>query len=237
MKDITLRHLKHKIKISVDSYPRIYLPFCRIRRSTRHKTVARGTDVVIEGFPRSANSFAFLAFQFAQKREINIAHHLHAPAQLIAAANWSIPAIVLIRNPMDAVVSLMIRDPYMTPERGLSDYIHFYSKIRPYKDNFIAGTFEKITDDFGSVVERLNRQFSTDFEVFNHNERNEEKVFKEIEKLKIMAPNEDKEEAVSRPSEYREKKKAEARERLNCKRVDEIKSGAVEVYKEFIEPP
>jgi hypothetical protein len=40
-----------------------------------------------------------------------IAHPLHAPAQVIRAARWRILTLVLMRRPMDAVLSLVIRDP------------------------------------------------------------------------------------------------------------------------------
>jgi hypothetical protein len=40
-----------------------------------------------------------------------IAHHLHAPAQVIRAARWRILTLVLMRRPRDAVLSLVIRDP------------------------------------------------------------------------------------------------------------------------------
>jgi hypothetical protein len=40
-----------------------------------------------------------------------IAHHLHAPAQVIRAARWWILTPVLMRRPRDAVLSLVIRDP------------------------------------------------------------------------------------------------------------------------------
>ena len=64
--------------------------------------------VVIEGFPRSGNSFARRAFIMAQDETFDvtrIAHHLHVPAQVIRAARWRIPTLVLIRRPKDAVLS------------------------------------------------------------------------------------------------------------------------------------
>jgi hypothetical protein len=60
------------------------------------RSVSRTTQLVIEGYPRLGNTFAVVAFLQAQKEDVRIAHHLHAPAQVIRAARWRIPTIVLI---------------------------------------------------------------------------------------------------------------------------------------------
>ena len=43
------------------------------------------TELVIEAFPRSANTFATVAFQLSQPAPVRVAHHLHAPAQVTEA--------------------------------------------------------------------------------------------------------------------------------------------------------
>ena len=60
-----------------------------------------GTDVVIEGFPRSGNTAVFAAFSVAQPSEIRIAHHTHTPANAIAGVRRGLPVLVLIRAPDD----------------------------------------------------------------------------------------------------------------------------------------
>src|SRR5689334_19049404 len=95
--------------------PWIFLPLSKVRPSLRGyddppRAVSRGTEIVIEGFPRSANTFAVVAFRLAQQREIEIAHHLHAAAQIKHAINLKVPVIVLIREPSDAILSVAVKD-------------------------------------------------------------------------------------------------------------------------------
>src|SRR6266566_5260966 len=86
--------------------PTLALPVARLRG--HGEPFDPHVDIVIEGFPRSANSFAVHAFRVAQDRPVRIAHHLHAPAQVIAAVRARVAAITLIREPEDAVLELVI---------------------------------------------------------------------------------------------------------------------------------
>jgi hypothetical protein len=86
--------------------PSLTLPLARALR--RGEVVDARTDIVIEGFPASANTFAVAAFRLAQEpRYMRIAHHTHVPAQVIEATRLGVPAILLIREPMQAVLSVM----------------------------------------------------------------------------------------------------------------------------------
>ena len=122
----------------------------------------------------------------------------------------------------------------MTPKRGLSDYIHFYSNVYPYRESFVIGLFDEVTTDFGKVIDKVNTRFSTHFNTFNHNEPNEEKVFRKIEEMKISAPYENKEEAISRPSEHKEKRKEEVRTSFKSDELKQLKSKAHKVYEKFL---
>jgi hypothetical protein len=60
--------------------------FYRLRPSYRDLLVDRRTQIVIEGFPRSGNTFAVVALQQAQRESVRVARHLHMPEQVIRAA-------------------------------------------------------------------------------------------------------------------------------------------------------
>jgi len=120
-----LRKVRHKTRALIDVYPVLYLLLRRLRPRTRRLAVERDTELVIEGFLRSANTFAVAAFGFAQQRDVEIAHHMHAPAQVIPAVRMGIPTLVLIRHPKDAVLSLVIREPHISVEQASKDYIRF----------------------------------------------------------------------------------------------------------------
>ena len=59
---------------------------------------------MIDGYTPCGATFAVYAFQMAQPRPVRTAHHLHAPAQLVAAARADIPTLVLIREPAGVVL-------------------------------------------------------------------------------------------------------------------------------------
>jgi len=155
---MTLKRLlaksRRKLRSLIDTHPRIYLLLCQVRPKTRQITVFKDTEIVIEGFPRSANTFAVAAFTFAQGRPVKIARHLHASAQVIEAVRREIPCIVLIRKPRDAVLSLLVREPHILPEQAPKDYIRFYRSIAPYRGKFVVGRFEEVTTDFGPDLRR-----------------------------------------------------------------------------------
>ena len=115
----------------VGRYPWLYYPIYNLVPKNSRLAVARDTQLVIEGFPRSANTFAVLAFESLQPNKFKIAHHMHVPAQIIRAAHFKIPTIVLIRNPTDSVISFVIRDTKISIEQALKCYISFYEKIYP----------------------------------------------------------------------------------------------------------
>lgn len=137
---------------------------------TRECRVGPETDIVLDGFQGTANSFATRAFKMAQDRPVCIAHHLHAPAQILKAARRGIPTIVTIRNPIDAAASLLSRWPYIAPDQALRSYARFYEKLEPYKDQVVVSPFSQTTGHLDRVFEALNRRFGTDFAVFAHTE-------------------------------------------------------------------
>ena len=60
---------------------------------------------MIDGYTRSASTYAVYAFQLSQARPVRVAHHLHAPAQLIEAARRGVPTLMVIREPRGALLA------------------------------------------------------------------------------------------------------------------------------------
>jgi hypothetical protein len=95
--------LEKWLQIYAGAHPAIYFNLFRLLRTRRsvERLVTPDTQLVIEGFPRSGNSFARRAFVMAQNEsshKTRIAHHIHVPAQVVRAARWRIPTLVLIRR-------------------------------------------------------------------------------------------------------------------------------------------
>ena len=112
---------------------------------------------------------------------MRIATGLHVPAQVIRAARWRIPTLVLIRRPKDAVLSFAIRDP-ISVEQALKYYFSFYETVEGYGEAYVLGNFEEVTGDFGRVIRHLNDRFGTSFSPFLHNEQNVEAVLARVER-------------------------------------------------------
>ncbi|NNC58901.1 MAG: hypothetical protein HKO05_02780, partial [Erythrobacter sp.] len=133
--------------------------------------VSQDTEIVIEGFPRSANTFAVVAFTQAQgARQIRIAHHLHAEAQVLAGVERKLPVIVLIRQPEDAIRSLKIAFPDQDENRMLRLYLRFYRAVERVRDHVVIAEFTRTTSNFGSILRQVNEKFGTDFAMFENSE-------------------------------------------------------------------
>ncbi|MBW2123995.1 MAG: hypothetical protein JRH07_19420 [Deltaproteobacteria bacterium] len=192
----------------------------------------KDTEIVIEGYPRSANTFAVAAFLLAQGRPARIAHHLHVPAQVIQAVRWGIPTVVLIRRPEDAVLSRLVRRPNLSAETALRDYIAFYRTIAPYREGFVVAPFDEVINNFGQVVARVNGRFGTAFVPFEHTEENIRRVFTLVEEMDKADQKEDSvtETTVARPSAVREELKIRRKKELNQPGARQLFKEACEVY-------
>ena len=183
---LLLVHLKRILQY----FPALYIFIQKTRYKGKgygRKIITKNSDIVIEGYPRSANSFSVKAFKFDNGEGYKIATHLHAYPQVIVGVKYNIPTLLLIRNPFDCVVSYMallaqtigvekINKGYNI-KWLLSDYVLFYKKLLPYKDNVVVGVFSNVLTDYGKVIDELNKKFDTNFEAFEHTQENVNKVF------------------------------------------------------------
>jgi hypothetical protein len=95
---------RYRVKQWIGRHPSLYFPVFKNRVGYEDRLVGQKHDICIDGFPRSANSFAVGAFESVNPTA-KVAHHAHVPAQLMRACEVGIPAIALIRDPVDTVIS------------------------------------------------------------------------------------------------------------------------------------
>jgi hypothetical protein len=161
---------------------RVYLRLARFSDAqTDEWLIARHKALCIDGYPRSATTFAVAAFQFSQPRPVQVAHHSHAPAQVIAAARWGIPSLVTIREPEESVLSTAVYLPYLTVGSALRAYVDFYTAVLPYRSAFVVGEFSDITSRLGVVIRQVNDVFGTDFSAYEPSAENDDVVFRIID--------------------------------------------------------
>ena len=207
------------------------LPLFRLRKVNRDLTVNRHTDIVIEGFPRCANTFTVVAFQQAQYRDVNIAHHLHAPSQIMLAKKLGLPAILLIRDPVDAIVSLKIRHPELDVRRCIRDYIAFYRSLSSINDYPVVADFHDITNHLDLVIEEVNRRYQTHFTKFFNTNENVESVFAEIDVIRKAANRSSSQ--VATPNRDKEEQKKFTRDLVESSLSDKEIGNARKLYKQF----
>lgn len=182
--------------------------------SARERAITERTELVIEGFPRSGNTFAAKAFAFSQPRPVVVASHVHLPAQVKLATRRRVPTMVLLRDPHDAAVSMAIADPHHRVEHLVRYWIHYHRQIRPLLGELLLVTFDEATTDFGPVIDRLNTRFGTSFARFDHTPDNVARVFAVIDDKQLEVHGRARyREAVARPDASR----AEARARLSAR--------------------
>jgi hypothetical protein len=177
-----VRNLRWALRSRIAESPGLYLPLARLKyRRPGPSVVDAQTALVIDGYTRSAITFAVFAFQLAQDRPVRLAHHLHAPAQLIEAVRRGVPTLAVIREPEGAVLSAMIREPYLTARTALVAYSRFHHRLLPYRQGLVVGEFEAVTSDLGAVIRTVNGRFGTRFREFEHTSENVRACFNLVE--------------------------------------------------------
>ena len=156
------------------------------------------TELVIDGFQGSANSFATAAFQLSQTQPVKLANHLHSPVQIIQAIEQEIPVLLTIREPVGTMVSLTSRWPHVSVSQGLRSYISFYTKLKPYAPHYVVSTFEQTTQHIDRVVQTVNAKFNTNFDMVDVTEANS-----------LLSPKSYAPEELARREPLKEKKRKE----------------------------
>ncbi len=146
----TYSEMRQGLRLRLKNNPLFY-PVYVIATQSRDPGVTVSTricapwkDLLLDGYQRSANSFSFnLVRRFYP--QLRIVHHTHSVATLKAALLFNTPSIILIRKPIDAIVSDLIM--YQRPDIGYSveSYISYYEFVQKRMDRFRLITFDTVT--------------------------------------------------------------------------------------------
>jgi hypothetical protein len=191
----------------------VLLPFL-LRVTTPGVESPRITDrtrLVIEGFPRSGNSFASAAFGLAADYAVERSSNTHLAGQVKAAVAREVPTLVVIRRAVDAAASLCVAADYLTPAGALREWLRFYRAVEPLQDSFVLATFEEVTTDFGRVTERVNQRYGVSLPVFAHTPDNADLVQRRLASYEVRKQGYVREESIARPSAARSGATAAAR--------------------------
>ena len=157
--------IRWTIRSYISTRPLLYFAIYGRGRRVRLRAVAPDTDLVLEGYPRSANSYSVAAFEIATSpRKFKVAHHLHAAAQFIRGAQLGKPMCLVIRKPTESVKSFIVRQPQLSPALLLKDYIRFHEALLSIHEKILVARFETATENFGLIMSALNKRFGGVFD-------------------------------------------------------------------------
>lgn len=221
---------KLSIRFFLGKYPILFYPIFQILKpQNRQYFTNKQTSLVIEGYPRSANSFVVSTFQKMQQSSLMIAHHRHVPAQVIQASRLKIPCLVLIREPKDAILSYCIFEEKISIKQAIDFYIAFYSAIEPYKNSFVAASFDEVINDLSTVIKKVNSNFNTNYSTKVLPEREKEKVFEEL-----FIARQGNIKKIPVPSKEREQLKIKIAQKLDSTVYRSRMNIANELYHKFL---
>jgi hypothetical protein len=205
-----------------------------VRPAKRATLARRDTALVIEGFLRSGNTYSVAALAVANGSDVHVGRHLHGAPHLLRAARLGVPAIALVRQPRDAVLSYLIRRDTLTPDDAILEYVDFYRTAWRSREAFVVGVFDTVVADFGSVIETVNRRFGTNFVRYEPTAENEAAVLSLVEEMnRLECRGEVVETHVARPSAARAQRKAELESLLNAPRTLRRLAAADELYERY----
>ncbi|MFC1936735.1 hypothetical protein ACFLYP_03620, partial [Chloroflexota bacterium] len=229
-------YIKFKLTSYIRGKPLLFIPLMKVYQKifdVPHPPIfSNNTEFVLEGYWRCGNTFAINAFLMAQESDVEVAYHSHAPATVIAAVRKGVPTLVLIREPIATITSLMFKSPQVPVRYHILDYNRYYQRLIPYHDRFLIVKFEELIDDFGLVIQRVNERFGTKYKMFEHNAENTAIVFEKIKKEDLSLSKDVNK--LSIPMFNKEQNKVELQERLK-KEHKLLFERAQKVYQEFIQ--
>jgi hypothetical protein len=229
-----LLRLRLHLRRPVSRLPYAWDAAMQMRADKRSTLARRGTALVIEGFPRSGNTFSVAAFWIANGRQPHLGRHLHGAPHLLRAKRLGIPAIALVRDPAEAIPSYLIRRDGLHAEDALVEYLDFYRTAWSARDAFVVGLFDDVTTDFGTVIDRVNQRFGTTFARYEPTPDNEAAAFGLVEEMnRLECRGEVVETHVGRPSAERDARKAEIASSLQRPRAARLLGQAQELFQEY----
>jgi hypothetical protein len=203
----------------IEEVPSAYCSVMR-RRYPEWPLVDPDTDVVIEGYQSSGNTFARKAMAHANP-QIRIASHSHSWAHVAHGLRLGKPVVVLLRHPLDAVASHAVRMRLDDLDRELRRYRHYYRRVSRLSESVVLAPFDVTITRFGDVIGQVNARFHTRFNLFDHDDPAAvAKVFEEMESDALSVPSDldSRIWSIARPSPERKEATREVRARLTSER-------------------
>jgi hypothetical protein len=228
------RHILRLTKNFLGHEP-IFLPILlRLTPLGTSRQITACTDLVVEGFPRSGNTFTTFAIEQASGHELTIASHVHQPCQIKVALARGVPTVLVVRDPVSALASYLVYDRRFSVPSVIGEYCSYHRELVPYAERLLVCEFDEITTHMGSVIERINRRYSFQISPFDESPSNVERVLGDIEsRHKLVHPRLDPVESAASPQAHRGRVNEQMREALLHPRNATHLADAQELFKYF----
>lgn len=198
--------VRHRVHVSLVDSPVLRAAYLGCRPQLRCLAPNRRTALVLEGFPRSANTYALAALYDANPdlRGL-VAHHLHSCRSVIEGVQRGLPVVVLVRAPLEAVASLIQRYPDLAAALALRQYVSFHRKVLPVLPSVVIATFEQAVTRFDTVVAEINERFNLRLAPYVGSAESEDRVRRAVELMDLEDGGQlaVREATVARPSSVR----------------------------------
>ncbi len=114
----------------------------------RHRKIAfPETELVIDGFPGSGNSFVASSLRDVLGDEIDAVSHFHHTVQLKRALAFGVPAVVVVRQPLAAASSLKSKQPELWDAVILLRWIVYHRYVGRRQRRLDVFLFDEVVAD------------------------------------------------------------------------------------------
>jgi hypothetical protein len=160
-----VRALKRRARIQLERLPALY-EFVQRKRGKPamvETPLTSKTDLVISGSPGSGNTVLREWLTYANP-QIDVSSHSHSWTTAARAIRLHKPLVILVRDPVQAVASGVVRFPVSSPlESALEEYAHLYERCRRWVSDCVVASFDTATRDPSLVIRTVNRRYGTQY--------------------------------------------------------------------------
>jgi hypothetical protein len=237
---LTKRHplgrlLRRRMRLLISGHPTLY--YCYAKLAKLPFQINETTTVLVDSYPRSANSFFEAAFSKAHGGRESVAHHSHAAGQVRLGLKRKLPCIVLIRNPVSAIVSFYeMNEGSYSIEVCTLEYIKFYGALEELIDKITVLETVNIENRFYDLMEMMRDRYGLSVEPFTIDAATRAELFQTVDETGLERNGHVERYSGSlnvSEKQYRQTNLASIKDRVCAPENAARLSRAMDLYKKF----
>jgi hypothetical protein len=214
------------------SNPMVYRMIDPFRRQL--KFYEKSYDLLVEAYPRSANTYAAKYLRISQGEGLKVGSHFHIPVVLhYYVRHRRTPVLFILRKPVDAVLSWAI---FMQSDVRweLRYYLDYHRTAIALADWMFVTTFENVTQQMPTVVRQVDEVFSLGLRHDYDPAKVHEEVLNQIDQENSLPDGSLNQLKLNRPTAAREPLKAEKLAQWNSPSLAAMRAEAEELYQKIM---